>query len=115
MKTKKQKTKTHQRTNQLLAELRIALPMLRDRPDEALLEFCRIPASTLLADAEDQSVPCYVMDLHYFTLAKRSARVRASGMNPDGSPAGSLIEDSTTPPLESILIRRCAGDTYHSV
>ena len=100
--------KNQKKMTELLNELREALSNWGD--DQKRMEFCRISASTLTADAENTSVPWDVITLHYYALAQRACRVRAAGRFPDGSPAGSPNPSATTPPLSQILARRCPGD-----
>ena len=99
------------RRQELLHELREAIPIFRNNTDQELLDFCSLSAQTLLADCTWEGIPWAVTCLHYYCLGIRAARARARGRFPDGSAYGSDNPEATTPPYSQILATKCAQDT----
>lgn len=97
---------------ELLNELREAIPIYRFKSNVQLLEFCNISDEKIAADCNWNAIPWSATQLHYYTLGIRAVRARARGNYPDGTFCGSINPDATTPTYQQIIISKQAEDTY---
>jgi hypothetical protein len=96
------------RRQELLNELREAIPRFGNSPDKELLEFCNITNETMVADCTWTGSPWAATILHYSTLGIRSVRARGKDRFPDGSVNGSDKPEATTPTYREIIDKKAA-------